>query len=53
MLGVWGIVDGLGILFDRDPPLVMKELQSFFGGEFAAAIDRVILERAPVTGRME
>lgn len=33
MLGDCGSADGLGILFERDPPLVMNELQSFFSGK--------------------
>jgi hypothetical protein len=31
-LGVWGKQDGRGTLFDREPPFVMKELQSCYSG---------------------
>jgi hypothetical protein len=31
----------------------MKELQSFLSGKFGFASDRVMLERAPDTGRIE
>lgn len=52
-LGDCGSADGRGALFERDPPFVMKELQSLFLGKPKFEALRVILERAPVTGRIE
>ena len=52
-LGDCGRADGLGALFERDPPFVMNELQSFLWGEPTFDVLRFMLERAPVTGRME
>lgn len=52
-LGLWGSADGRGILFEREPPVVMNELQSFLSGELTVATERVILESTPLTGRIE
>ena len=51
--GVCGSVDGRGILFDFEVPPIENILQSFLLGECVFAIDRQMLERAPLTGRME
>jgi hypothetical protein len=50
--GVCGSVDGRGILFDRVPP-VEKMLVSFLVGEPMLPVDRVMLDSAPLTGRLE
>lgn len=51
--GVCGSVEGRGILFEREVPPVENILQSFLLGESKFEIDRDMLEREPVTGRIE